>query len=143
MTPEPLGSSLFSTEEAFKLTLGTPIQAYTSHRIPELLQTRGHYCLSDNRLSRYQALPSENPDVTTSVCGILNPTSLIPNSAEDSPFYSCSEVLFISSNPRPNLSDQSLDIPDIIWFTDVSSFVLEGKRMAGYAVVSFYQTIGV
>ncbi|GAB0207007.1 protein NYNRIN-like [Grus japonensis] len=37
---------------------------------------------------------------------------------------------------RPDLKDKPLKNPDLELFTDGSSFVQEGRRMAGYAVVT-------
>ena len=39
------------------------------------------------------------------------------------------------------MSEDPLTNPEEIWYTDGSSFVLEGKRRAGYAVVSNFETI--
>ena len=37
--------------------------------------------------------------------------------------------------------EDPLENPEEIWYTDGSSFVLDGKRRAGYAVVSNFETI--
>ena len=42
---------------------------------------------------------------------------------------------------REGLSEDPLTNPEKIWYTDGSSFVLDGKRRAGYAVVSNFETI--
>ena len=39
------------------------------------------------------------------------------------------------------MSEEPLTNPDKIWYTDGSSFVLGGKRRAGYAVVSNFEAI--
>ena len=39
------------------------------------------------------------------------------------------------------LSEDPLTNPEEIWYTDGNSFVLNGKRIAGYAVVSNFETI--
>ena len=39
------------------------------------------------------------------------------------------------------MSEDPLTNPEKIWYTDGSSFVLDGKRRAGYAVVSNFETI--
>ena len=39
------------------------------------------------------------------------------------------------------MSEDPLTNPVEIWYTDGSSFVLDGKRRAGYAVVSKFETI--
>ena len=38
------------------------------------------------------------------------------------------------------MSEDPLTNPEEIWYTDGSSFVLDGKRRAGYAVVSNFET---
>ena len=39
------------------------------------------------------------------------------------------------------MSEDALTNPEKIWYTDGSSFVLDGKRRAGYAVVPNFETI--
>ena len=39
------------------------------------------------------------------------------------------------------MSEDPLANPEEIWYTDGSSFVLDGKRRAGYAIVSNFETI--
>ena len=39
------------------------------------------------------------------------------------------------------MSEDPLTNREEIWYTDGSSFVLDGKRRAGYAVVSNFETI--
>ena len=39
------------------------------------------------------------------------------------------------------MSEDPLTNPEEIWYTDGSSFVLDGKRRASYAVVSNFETI--
>ena len=39
------------------------------------------------------------------------------------------------------MSEDPLTNPEEIWYTDGSSFVLDGQRRAGYAVVSNFETI--
>ena len=45
------------------------------------------------------------------------------------------------TKPREGLSEDPLTYPEEIWHTDGSSFVLDGKRRAGYEVVSSFETI--
>ncbi|XP_055423172.1 uncharacterized protein LOC129643085 isoform X5 [Bubalus kerabau] len=56
-------------------------------------------------------------------------------------FHSCLETLDHWTKPREGLSEDPLTNPEEIWYTDGSSFVLDGKRRAGYAVVSNFETI--
>ena len=46
----------------------------------------------------------------------------------------------LEKTPR-EIVGRSLTNPEEIWYTDRSSFVLDGKRRAGYAVVSNFETI--
>ena len=39
------------------------------------------------------------------------------------------------------MSEDPLTRPEEIWYTDETSFVLDGERRAGYAVVSNFETI--
>ena len=45
------------------------------------------------------------------------------------------------TKPREGLSEDPLNNSEEIWYTDGSSFVLDGKRRAGYAVFSNFETI--
>ncbi|KAB0382039.1 hypothetical protein FD755_003956 [Muntiacus reevesi] len=51
------------------------------------------------------------------------------------------ETLDHWTKPQEGLSEDLLTNPEEIWYTDGSSFVLGGKRRAGYAVVSNFETI--
>ena len=46
------------------------------------------------------------------------------------------EVLDEVFSSRPDLTDKPLQNPDLVLYTDGSSFMEDGKGMAGYAVVS-------
>ncbi|XP_061856020.1 uncharacterized protein LOC133625785 [Colius striatus] len=66
---------------------------------------------------------------------ILNPATLMPEAREsDQPLHECQEVLTEEVGIRADLTDQPMEgTPS--WFTDGSSYLLEGKRKAGAAVV--------
>jgi len=83
----------------------------------------------------------ENPGLTMSSCEVLNPTTLLPTHKGSLPFSSCLEILDHRTKPEEGLSEDPLTNPEEIWYTDGSSFVLDGKRRAGYAVVSNFETI--
>ena len=83
----------------------------------------------------------ENPGLTVSPCEVLNPATLLPTPEGSLPFHSCLETLDHWTKPREGLSENPLTNPEEIWYTDGSSFVLDGKRRAGYAVVSNFETI--
>ena len=56
-------------------------------------------------------------------------------------FHSCLETLDHWTKPHEALSEDPLTNPEEIWYIDGSRFVLDGKRRAGYAVVSNFETI--
>ena len=56
-------------------------------------------------------------------------------------FHSCLETLDHWKKPWEELSEGPLNNLEEIWYTDGSSFVLDGKRRARYAVVSNFETI--
>ena len=82
----------------------------------------------------------ENPGLTISPCEVLNPATLLPIPEGSLPFHSCLETLDHWTKPQEGLSEDPLINPEEIWYTDGSSFVLDGKRRARYAVVSNFET---
>ena len=97
--------------------------------------------MSDQRVLRYQVMLMENPGLTISPCEVLNPATLLPTPEGSLPFHSCLETLDHWTKPREGLSEDPLSNPGEIWYTDGSSFVLDEKRRARYAVVSNFETI--
>ena len=97
--------------------------------------------MSDQRILIYQAVLMENPSVTISSCDFLNPATLLPTPEGSLPFHSCLETLHHQRKPRERLSEDPLTNPEEILYIDGSSFVLDGKRRAGYGVVSSFETI--
>ena len=83
----------------------------------------------------------ENPGLTIYPCEILNPATLLPTPKGSLPFYSCLKTLGHWTKPWEWLSEDPLTDPEEIWYTDESSFVLDGKRRDKYTVVSNFETI--
>ena len=71
---------------------------------------------------------------------LTQPASCLPPRTLFS-FHSCLETLDHWTKPQEGLSEDPLTNPEEIWYTDGSSSILDGKRRAGYAVVSNFQTI--
>ena len=57
------------------------------------------------------------------------------------PFHSLLETLDHWTKSQEGLSEDPLNNPEEIWYTDESSFVLNGKRRARYAEVPKFETI--
>ena len=96
--------------------------------------------MSDQRILRYQVVLMENPGLIISLLRFLTQLpSCLPLRAL--PFHSHLETLDHWTKSQEGLSEEPLTNPEEIWYTDGSSFVLDGKRRAGYAVVSNFETI--
>ena len=86
-------------------------------------------------MTQYQGLLCENPRVKLEVVQTLNPATFLPDEKQP-PDHNCLEVLDEVFSSRPDLTDRPLQNPDLVLYTYVSSFMEDGKRMAGYVVVS-------
>ena len=95
--------------------------------------------MSDQRILSWQVVLMENPGLTISPCELLNPSILLPTPEGSLPFHSCLEALDHWTKPQEGLSEDPLTNPGEIWYTDGSSFVLDGKRRARDAVVSNFE----
>ena len=80
----------------------------------------------------------ENPGLTISPCEVLNPATILPTPEGFLPFHSCLETLDHWTKPQEGLSEDPLTNPEEIWYTNGSSFALDGEKRAGQAVVSKY-----
>ena len=73
---------------------------------------------------------------------ILNPATLLPDtSTQESVLHTCQEILAEELGTRRHLQDQPLPDAQLTWFTDGSSYVIEGKRVARAVVEDDEQTI--
>ena len=97
--------------------------------------------MSDQRFLRYQVVLMENSGLTISLCEVLNPATILSTPEGSLPFHSCVENLNHWTKPQEELLEDPLTNSEEIWYTDGNSFVLDGKRRAGYAVVSHFETI--
>ena len=125
-------------EDALKLCLRDKL--WNNSWIWEAIYGSGHLW-SDQRILIYQVRLMENPGLTISPYEVLNRATLLPTPKGSLPFHSCLETLDYWTKPWEGLSEDLLTNPEKIWYTDGSSFVLDGKRRAGYAVVSNFETI--
>ena len=83
----------------------------------------------------------EGPVTKLKVCGNLNPATFLPEKKNETPDQDCSQFLTLNYAAREDLMDTPLDNPDTEIFTDDSSFVQDGKRKAGYAMVTAEQVL--
>ena len=95
----------------------------------------------DCRLLKYQSLLLEGPVTKLKICGNLNPATFLPEKENETPDHNCSQFLALNYAAWEDLMDTPLDNPDMEIFTDGSSFVWDGKRKAGYTMVTAEQVL--
>ncbi|XP_023382950.1 uncharacterized protein LOC111735726 [Pteropus vampyrus] len=71
----------------------------------------------------------------------LNPATLLPDDDPQAPLHHCVQHLEQVTGLRPDLKDEPWPNPDAVLFTNGSSFVSDGVRYAGAAVVTVRNVI--
>ncbi|XP_056659777.1 uncharacterized protein LOC103105672 [Monodelphis domestica] len=123
-------------KDADKLTHGQALTVATTHAIETVLRQPPVRWPSHSRLTHYQSLLLNEPQITFKVTTALNPATLLP-SGEQLSLHSCQEILVEAISARPDLKDTPLPNPELVYFTDGSSFITpSGARVAGAAVVN-------
>ena len=121
--------------DADKLTYGQRLLVYTPHAIEGILKQPLGKWISNARLTHYQALLLDTPRIHFQTPCFLNPATLLPNPEEKSPLHDCGEILAETTTIRKDLTVVPLNNSELIWFTDGSSFIKDGQRKAGAAIV--------
>ncbi|XP_050779323.1 uncharacterized protein LOC127034483 [Gopherus flavomarginatus] len=126
-------------QEAEKLTLGGDTEVVVPHGIPQILGTgAGEKHLNPSRHTRYEVGLLLAPNLTFKTVSSLNPATLLPDPQVPygtSPTHDCIEILQQETKPRSDLSDLPWPNPDIERYVDGSSYVEDGKRFTGAAVI--------
>ncbi|XP_068027059.1 uncharacterized protein [Melanerpes formicivorus] len=127
---------IINIEEARKLTLGQKMTVLVSHTVSAVLEQKGNHWLSPSRFLKYQAILAESDDITIQVTNIVNPASFLEGRDPAEPIkHDCLETIEAVYSSRPDLKEEPFEDADN-WFSDGSSFVKRGVRMAGYAVTT-------
>ncbi|RMC22028.1 hypothetical protein DUI87_02899 [Hirundo rustica rustica] len=88
------------------------------------------------------ALLREQDDIELKITPHLNPAEFLRSNREEGELvHDCVEIIEQVYASREDLKDAPIDSPDWELFTDGSSFVENGTRYAGYAVVTTLQVI--
>ncbi|XP_006868773.1 PREDICTED: uncharacterized protein LOC102833547 [Chrysochloris asiatica] len=130
-----IAATALLVKDADKLTFGQALAVTTPHAIERILKQPPGKWMSNARLTHYQALLLDTPRITFKEPQGLNPATLLPTPKLGKPLHSCTEILAEIMQVRSDLRDEALVDNDLVWFTDGSSFVLNGVRKAGAAVV--------
>ncbi|RMB96073.1 hypothetical protein DUI87_27513 [Hirundo rustica rustica] len=89
---------------------------------------------------KYQAILVEQDDIEIVVTNIVNPASFLSGSTGEPVIHDCLETIEATYSSHPDLKDTPLEDADT-WFTDGSSYVVSGRRHAGYAVTTSREVI--
>jgi ribonuclease HI len=91
--------------------------------------------MTNARLTHYQGLLLDAPGIFFSEPVSLNPATLLPNPDLEAPLHDCQEIIAEITQVCPDLQDSALPNSELVWYTDGSSFISDGVRKAGAAVV--------
>ncbi|KAJ7396064.1 hypothetical protein BTVI_148866 [Pitangus sulphuratus] len=137
-----VAATVLLIQEAQKLTSGQSIVVYVPHVVQSVHEQRGGHWLSPSRRLKYQVVLLKQDDITLKATFIVNPaTFLSVQQVEGTPEHDCLQTIEEVYSSRPDLGDSPLENPDWELFTDGSSFVQNGKRLSGYAVLEWTRKI--
>lgn len=137
-----VAATVILIQEARKLTLGKKIEVFVPHMVLAVLEQKGGHWLSSSRMLQYQAVLREQDDVDLKITNCINPAEFLRSEAEGGELaHDCMETIEQVYASRIDLKDVPLENPDWELFTDGSSYVENGTRYAGYAVVTLTKVI--
>ncbi|XP_062054485.1 uncharacterized protein LOC133764883 [Lepus europaeus] len=123
-------------KDSDKLTLGQPLTVVTSHAIETVIRQPPDRWLSNARITHYQAMLLNPERIRFGTTASLNPATLLPEPGDHTQVsHNCQQVLAEVYGAREDLTDQPLPDAEYTWYTDGSSFLHQGERRAGAAVV--------
>ncbi|XP_066846568.1 uncharacterized protein [Anser cygnoides] len=122
--------------------MGKHIEVFVPHMVTTVLEQKGGHWLSPSRMMKYQAILTEQDDVTLKTTNLLNSAVFLGTVPEEGPLeHNCVEIIEHTHASREDLKDVPLERYDWELFTDGSSFVENGTRYAGYAVTTLKTVI--
>ncbi|KAJ7415099.1 Pol polyprotein [Willisornis vidua] len=137
-----VAATVILIQEARKLTLGKHMTVYVPHMVITVLEQKGGHWLSSSRMLQYQALLREQDDIELKVTNHLNPAEFLMSLQEEGELtHDCVETIEQVYASRKDLKDEPIPEPDWELYTDGSSFVENGTRYAGYAVVTLQHIV--
>ncbi|XP_053446530.1 uncharacterized protein LOC128585432 [Nycticebus coucang] len=129
-------------KDADKLTMGQILTIIAPHALKSIVRQPPDRWMSNARMTHYQSLLLDEDRIRFGPPVTLNPATLLPETgASGEVLHSCSDILAEETGTRQDLRDQPLPDAQFTWFTDGSSYLLEGKRVAGAAIVDTERTI--
>lgn len=95
--------------------------------------------LPSNGYAQYEAELFISDHISFKRCTTLNPASLLPMEQSDKTLHNCLHLVHDTELPWPNLTDVSLQNPDVEFFTDGSSYIHNGMQVSGAADTSLHE----
>ncbi|MEJ1287077.1 hypothetical protein NN561_018092 [Cricetulus griseus] len=126
-------------KDADKLTLGQQTTVVAPHALESIIRQPPDRWMINARVTHYQSLLLTER-VTYAPPAVLNPATLLPETDNSSPIHHCADILVEETGIQNDQRDQPWP-GSLNWYTDGNSFVVEGKRKAGAAVVDGKQVI--
>lgn len=127
-----IAATAILVKDADKLTMGQNVTIVAPHALESVIRQPPDRWMTNARMTHYQSLLLTER-VTFGPPAILNPATLLPDT-EETPVHCCMDILAEETGVRADLKDQAWPgVPN--WYTDGSSFVIDGKRKAGVAIV--------
>ncbi|KAK1334887.1 hypothetical protein QTO34_004458 [Cnephaeus nilssonii] len=137
-----IAATALLVKDADKLTLGQKLTIIAPHALESIIRQPPDRWMSNARITHYQSLLLNEERVTFGTPAALNPATLLPEVEEGREIlHPCLEVLAEETGVRRDLQDTPLAMADHTWFTDGSSYLSDGQRKAGAAVVDLQKTI--
>ncbi|XP_041598557.1 uncharacterized protein LOC121484027 [Vulpes lagopus] len=123
-------------KDSDKLTFGQPLTVVAPHTIETVIRQPPDRWLSNARVTHYQAMLLNSEWIRFETVTSLNPATLLPETESPSlVMHDCHQILAEVHGTRGDLTDQPLPDAEATWYTDGSSFLRNGERKAGAAVV--------
>ena len=88
-----IAATALLVHDANKLTYGQQLLVYPPHAIEGILKQPPGKWISNARLTHYQALLLDTPQIHFQTPCFLNPATLLPALKKDSPLHDCGEML--------------------------------------------------
>jgi ribonuclease HI len=129
-----IAATVVMVKDADKLTMGQNITVVAPHSLESIIRKPPDRWMTNTPMTHYQSLLLTER-VTFAPPTIVNPANLLPE-IDKTPVHNCEEILALAEEmgTRPDLTDQPW-LGAATWFTNGSSFMVEGKRRAGTAVL--------
>ena len=102
-------------KETSKLTLGQPTTLYMPHQVQAFLETKGDRWITEGKITQYQALLLDTPEIKLSVCQTLNPATLMPDPTSSPLDHQCMEIIGELHSSYPGLSETPLSDQEKAW----------------------------